>query len=92
MVIRTTLDLAHLVRDSRSRLGLTQAALAERAGVSRKWVVSLETGKRTADVSLVLRTIKALGLDMDIRSSGTREMDLDTEVDQVVERSKRRSR
>jgi HTH-type transcriptional regulator / antitoxin HipB len=92
MIIRTTKDIAHLVRDQRSRRLLTQANLAELVGVSRKWIVDLEAGKRTADISLVLRTIKALGLDLDVRDRGNRDARDDLDVDQIIERSKRTSR
>lgn len=88
MIIRTTKDLAHLIRDQRSRRFLTQANLAELVGVSRKWIVDLEAGKRTTDLSLVLRTIKALGLDLDVRDRAGR--DGSNKLDAIIERSKAR--
>ena len=89
MIIRTTRDLAHLVRDRRSRLALTQANLAELVGVSRKWIVDLEAGKRTGDISLILRTIKALGLDLEVRERVSRTKRGDVDVDEIIEKSKR---
>jgi len=65
MLIRTTNDIGHLVRDQRKRQGLTQAELATRVGVSRKWIIELESGKRTAELVLVLRTLNALRVDLD---------------------------
>lgn len=65
MLIRTTNDIGHLVRDQRKRQGLTQAHLATRVGVSRKWIIELESGKRTAELALVLRTLNALKVDLD---------------------------
>ena len=41
--------------------------LARRAGVSRQWLIELERGKQTAEVSLVLRTLAAAGLQIDVR-------------------------
>lgn len=92
MIIRTTRELAHLVRDRRARLALTQAALADLVGVSRKWIVDLEAGKRTGDISLILRTIKALGLDLEVRDRVKQTDKNAVDVDRIIERSKRRPR
>lgn len=67
MLIRTVDDVAELVRDRRKQLGLSQMELARRAGVSRQWLVDLERGKPTAEVSLVLRTLAAAGMQLDAR-------------------------
>ncbi|HST59370.1 MAG TPA: helix-turn-helix domain-containing protein, partial [Longimicrobium sp.] len=64
---RTVDDVAELVRDRRKQLGLSQMELARRAGVSRQWLVDLERGKPTAEVSLVLRTLAAAGMQLDAR-------------------------
>lgn len=67
MRITDARDLGLYVRDRRRDLGMTQAELAEAAGVSRRWLLDLETGKETARVGLVLRTLDALGLTLDVR-------------------------
>ena len=67
MLIRTVDDIARAVRDRRKQLGLSQLELAERTGVSRQWLVDLERGKRTAEVWLVLRTLTAVELQIDLR-------------------------
>ena len=92
MLIRTTRDLGHLIRDRRSRMGLTQAGLADVVGVSRKWIVELETGKRSADISLILRTVKALGLDLDVRDRVTNPHTDGPDLDRIIERSRRSAR
>jgi transcriptional regulator with XRE-family HTH domain len=52
---------------ARRDAGLTQAQLAERAGVSRRWIGELEAGKRPgAELSLVMRTADALGLQLSL--------------------------
>ncbi|HET7630888.1 MAG TPA: helix-turn-helix domain-containing protein [Gemmatimonadaceae bacterium] len=66
MRIRSATELGHLAREARRSQGLTQAQLAARVGASRKWIIDLEGGKRTADLSLVLRTLNILGLDLDV--------------------------
>ncbi len=60
----TLKQIATAVRGRRQDLGLSQAALAQRAGVSRKWVYEFEAGKPTAELGLVLRIFDALGMDM----------------------------
>lgn len=67
MIIRNAKELGLLVRDRRAQRSLTQAELAKAVGASRKWVVDLEGGKRTLDLSLVLRALNALGMELDAR-------------------------
>lgn len=54
--------VAALARGRRMELGLSQAELAERAGVSRQWVSGFESGKPGAELRLVLALLDALGL------------------------------
>ena len=65
MLIRTPIDLGALIRDRRRRLRLDQKSLAEKVGVSRQWIVEVEKGKPRAEVSLILRTLDALGIPSD---------------------------
>jgi HTH-type transcriptional regulator/antitoxin HipB len=62
--IHNPTDLGLIIRDRRRTLGLDQAALADRVGVSRQWLVEIERGKPRAEVGLVLRTLAALGLEL----------------------------
>jgi hypothetical protein len=53
-------------------------------GASRKWIIDLESGKRTTDLSLVMRTLNVLGIALDAheRSEATsKEVDIDAIVD-----------
>lgn len=61
-------DLGLAVREERKRLGWSQEVLASHAGVSRWWVTTLERGKAGAPLDLVLRTLHALGLAVDVHS------------------------
>ena len=54
------------MRGRRRDLGLTQAELATRAGVSRKWVYEFEAGKPSAELRLILRVVDALGLTLEL--------------------------
>lgn len=49
----------------RRHRGLTQAALAARAGISQAYLAQLERGRRTGDVRLHARLAHALGLRID---------------------------
>lgn len=66
MRVRSIRDLTAAVRGRRRDLGLTQADLAARAGVSRKWVYEFEAGKPTAELRLILRVLDALGLALEV--------------------------
>src|SRR2546422_713643 len=57
MQIRTPNDLGALIRQRRRDLSLDQRTLAERAGVSRQWIVEVEAGKPRAEARLVLRAL-----------------------------------
>jgi len=69
MSICSIRDLAAAVRGRRIDLGLNQADLASRAGVSRKWVYEFEAGKATAQFGLILRVLDALNLALDLSST-----------------------
>lgn len=66
MRVRSIRDLAAVVRGRRMDLRLSQAELAARAGVSRKWIYQFEAGKPTAELRLILRVLDALGLAVDV--------------------------
>ena len=82
MRIRTVHDLAAVVRGRRLDLGWTQAGVAERAGVSRKWVSDFETGKTSVDLATALRLLEALDLPLEV-STGKGQMAPTTQSDVV---------
>jgi putative transcriptional regulator len=53
--------LLNTIKDERTRLGLTQADLAEAIGVSRKTVNTVENGVFVPSTPLALKLAKALG-------------------------------
>jgi HTH-type transcriptional regulator/antitoxin HipB len=55
------------VRAARRAQKMTQANLAERAGVSRGWLVRFEHGLPNAEPRTVLRVLHALGLELALR-------------------------
>lgn len=64
-LIKTRLDSTNLLlRKARIEHGLTQQALAEKAGVSRQWIVHLEAGEinRIISKKVKLRVCEVLGV------------------------------
>ena len=65
--VSTPKELGSFVHDARTKLGLTQEALAQRAGVSRKWLIGLEQGARSrAELGKVFDTFEALGISINL--------------------------
>ena len=73
MIVRTPADLGLLIRTRRRELGLDQQTLAKRVGVSRLWIIEFERGKPRAEIGLVLRTLMALDLQLDVAAADSRE-------------------
>ncbi|MDA2813150.1 helix-turn-helix transcriptional regulator [Nocardiopsis sp. RSe5-2] len=61
--------LGGLVRDTRLSQGLSQSALAARAGVARSWLARVEAGHRGAELEPLLRLLAALDLTLTLRSN-----------------------
>lgn len=66
MIVSNARELGILVRHRRDELGLTQAEIASRAGVSRQWLIQVEQGKGTAELDRVIRLLRVLGLRTDV--------------------------
>lgn len=69
MKTKTVRDVAALARKKRRELGLAQAQLAAAVGVGREWIIDFEKGKSTVEWGLVFRTLKELGLEIDLAES-----------------------
>lgn len=63
---RAALLLGKMVYDRRTELGMTQAELAERAGMTQPQLSRLEGGGATPTVPLLARLADALDADLDI--------------------------
>lgn len=62
----TPIELGRAVQRARTRLGLTQAEAAKKAGVSRRWLIELERGHGNAQIGKVLAALQALGLTLEV--------------------------
>lgn len=61
-MLKTPVDVGATIREHRNVLGLTQAQLADKIGVTRQWVIEIEQGKPRAELGLVMRALNALGI------------------------------
>jgi y4mF family transcriptional regulator len=87
--IRTPKDLGSAIRVRRRALGLDQAGLATRAGVSRLWVNQVEAGKPGASLGLVLRTLSALGMELEASERAeTTPRSRGTDIDAILARAR----
>lgn len=66
MKVTTAQEIGRAVRQRRQELGLSQQALADRVDVGRQWIVEIEQGKPRAEIGLLLRTLDALALHVNI--------------------------
>ena len=58
-------QLANRLKERRAKLGLTQAQLAERVGVTRKTVNTIENGVFTPSATLAIKLAQALQLSVE---------------------------
>ena len=96
MRVRTMKDLSAAIRARRKTLGLGQADLAAKAGVSREWIIDIEKGKPRAEAALLLRTLDVLGFAVKLDVDPGWGMPLATprrvSIDDIVERARGRKR
>ena len=71
MRVRTDTDLGAFIRERRTKLGMDQITLAKKTGTSRKWLVEVEQGKPRAEIGLILRTLKSLGVSIDLKTDSS---------------------
>lgn len=69
ITIRTPRDLGSAIRRARATREWTQTELAQRARVSRRWLIEVEQGKYTAQFGLILRVFEVLEHDLTVAPS-----------------------
>lgn len=72
---------------------MTQTDLAHQADVGRQWLISVEQGKPGAELGLVMRTLTALGLAINLTnapSGGPVQPDnpVDADIDAVLDEAR----
>jgi serine/threonine-protein kinase HipA len=81
--------LGSYLREQRRAAGFSQAELADRAEVSRRWLTDLEAGKPSVELGLTLRVITTLGQFVEVRPGPTTDFDLDTYLEPSAIRPQR---
>ncbi|WP_456785721.1 helix-turn-helix domain-containing protein [Cellulomonas sp. P5_C5] len=77
IALTTPAQFGAAILGARRRADITQTDLAERAGVSRRWLVSLEQGHaERAELGKILDTLDALGLHLTVTGARRHTSDL----------------
>lgn len=75
----------HCSGETRGELGLTQAQLATKAGVGRRFIVDLEAGHDRAELPKVLSVLDALDIHAPVLPPATKRTRMeDVDLDQVL--------
>ncbi len=88
MATTTIASIAAAARARRRELGLTQAELATRLGMSRRWIAEFEHGSGGASLGSALRLLAELGLDLELGGPGsavTTQHDDGIDLDEIIE-------
>lgn len=78
--VRRPDQFGRALRSIRLHRGMTQAELAEKARVTRKWLSQVENGKRTAELGLVCRVVSVLGYEIQLVPAAEPPFDLDAHI------------
>jgi len=68
MIVDSALTLGDLVHERRKARGWSQGDLAQRMGVSRRWVNEFENGKGSAQLRLAYDALTVLGVVLEARA------------------------
>jgi transcriptional regulator with XRE-family HTH domain len=86
LAIILAMPVVSIVREARRRSGLTQAELAQRAGVPKSTVGRIESGARVPSIKMVERLVRAAGWNFSVSLS-----EPDPGTDSMFERTLRRT-
>lgn len=82
------IEIGYAIKDRRAELGLTQAQLAEAAGVSKRCLWSLELGRNPGvQLDKLTAVLGALGLDLVISATNVTEAAANPEMDAATDDS-----
>ena len=65
MIIKTTKDIGNLIKQTRKKQGLTQAALALLTNVGARFLSDLENGKPTCEIEKTIKVLSNLGIKLE---------------------------
>ena len=67
MKIKTTKDIAILIKTERKKQNLTQTELAGLCNIGLRFIVDVEAGKETCQIGKVLKVLDVLGINLEIK-------------------------
>lgn len=74
MSIRDAVQLGAALQRERKRQGLTQAQLAEKAGLRQQTISAVERGKPRSELRVIFDILFALGLEVSVRSRNSQDI------------------
>ena len=70
MIVMDIAEYARLIKDDRQRQGISQTDMAQRLGVSRRWLIEFEHARvPNPEFSTILSALTELGLSLDVRKT-----------------------
>ena len=70
MIVVDIAEYARLIKDERQRQGISQTDMAQRLGVSRRWLIEFEHARvPNPEFSTILSALTELGLSLDVRKT-----------------------
>ena len=70
MIVMDIAEYARLIKDERQRQGISQTDMAQRLGVSRRWLIEFEHARvPNPEFSTILSALAELGLSLDVRKT-----------------------
>lgn len=70
MIVMDIAEYARLIKDERQRQGISQTDMAQRLGVSRRWLIEFEHARvPNPEFSTILSALTELGLSLDVRKT-----------------------
>ena len=70
MIVMDIAEYARLIKNERQRQGISQTDMAQRLGVSRRWLIEFEHARvPNPEFSTILSALTELGLSLDVRKT-----------------------
>ena len=70
MIVMDIAEYARLIKAERQRQGISQTDMAQRLGVSRRWLIEFEHARvPNPEFSTILSALTELGLSLDVRKT-----------------------
>ena len=70
MIVMDIAEYARLIKDERQRQGISQTDMAQRLGVSRRWLIEFEHARvPNPEFSTILSALTELDLSLDVRKT-----------------------